>query len=279
MTSFNPRILTLAGSVLLGALISPLGAKEDEVAPLRKCDSYCATEHFHEVPADWERAFRRVIGNVTKRLGYYDIDIVAWPSSNKPPVVHGKRLQGGQYVSGGTDADGRERVLMVLEIPETERKEKHPHLLSVIAHEYFHVYQRHVNPSMHPDFTIKWVIEGSAAVFESMYLKDFENNPHYAQRAQLRHALPAVFGATMETYENPEINYGTSTAMVLFACRKAGFQRMVDYWKRQPTDEKWKALFEEVFEISVEEFYAEGKRASLKDMSLSAMGNLRRIRF
>jgi len=67
--------------------------------------------------------------------------------------------------------------------------------------------------------------------------------------------------------------------MVLFACRKAGFQRMVDYWKRQPTDENWKALFEEVFEISVEEFYDEGKRASLKDLSLSAMGDLRRIRF
>ena len=60
---------------------------------------------------------------------------------------------------------------------------------------------------------------------------------------------------------------------------KAGFQRMVDYWKRQPTDENWKALFEEVFEISVEEFYDEGKRASLKDLSLSAMGDLRRIRF
>ena len=276
MTSVHQR--TLAFSISLWALIAPVAA-EEEVATLKKGDSYCATEYFHEVPADWERAFRRVIGNVSELLGFYDIDIVAWPSSIEPPVVHGKRVKSGQYVSGGKDAEGQERILMVLEIPETERKNKHPHMLSVIAHEYFHVYQRHVNPSLHPDFSIKWLIEGSAAVFESMYLKDFEENPIYAKSAQLRHALPAVFGATTEKYENPEINYGTSTAMVLFACRKTGFQGMVDFWKRQPTDENWKALFEEVFEISVEQFYAKGKRASLNDLSLADIGDLRRIRF
>ena len=267
---------TLAVSLL--AFIAPVAA-EEHGPKLKKCDAYCAKEHFHDVPADWEGAFRRVMGNVTGRLGFYDIDIVAWPSSDKPPVIHGKRLKGGQYVSGGKDADGKERVLMVLEIPESERKDKHPHMLSVIAHEYFHVYQRHVNPSLNRGFSIKWLIEGSAAVFESMYLKDFEKNPNYAKNAQLRHALPAAFGAKMEKYENPEVNYGTSTAMVMYACRNTGFQRMVDFWKRQPNDENWKEIFEDVFEFSVERFYAEGKRASLDDLSLSDMGDLRRIRF
>jgi hypothetical protein len=152
-------------------------------------------------------------------------------------------------------------------------------MLSVIAHEYFHVYQRHVNPSLNRGFSVKWLIEGSAAVFESMYLKDFEKKPNYAKSAQLRNAMPTAFGAKMEKYENPEVNYGTSTAMVMYACRNTGFQGMVDFWKRQPTDENWKKIFEEVFEIGVERFYAEGKRASLKDLSLSDMGDLRRIRF
>jgi hypothetical protein len=266
--------------LLVSLLASIVPVEAEEHSPkLKKCDSYCAREHFHDVPADWERAFRRVMGNVTGRLGFYDIDIVAWTSSSDPPVIHGKRLKGGQYVSGGKDADGRERVLMVLEIPESERKNKHPHMLSVIAHEYFHVYQRHVNPYLERGFGVKWLIEGSAAVFESMYLKDFEGKPNYAKSAQLRHAEPTAFGAKMETYENPEVNYGTSTAMVLYACRNAGFQRMVDFWKRKPNDENWKEVFEEVFELSVERFYAEGKRASLEDLSLSAMGDLRRIRF
>jgi hypothetical protein len=276
--------------VLLPLLILAIGAQargqsnlrvaaEEDVQKLEKCDSYCAKEHFHDVPADWERAFRRVMGNLTSRLGFYDIDIVAWPSSNDPPVIHGKRLQGGQYVSGGKDADGRQRVLMVLEIPESERKNKHPHMLSVIAHEYFHVYQRHVNPSLNREFSVKWLIEGSATVFESMYLKDFEENLNYAKSAQLRHAMPTAFGAKMETYEKPEVNYGTSTAMVMYACRNTGFQRMVDFWKRQPNDENWKAIFEDVFELSVERFYAEGKRVPLKDLSLADMGDLRHIRF
>lgn len=246
---------------------------------LKKCDSYCAKEYFHNVPADWENKFRRVMPNLTSRLGFYDIDIIAWPSSDKPPIHHGKRLNRGQYLSGGKDENGRERVLMVLEIPENERKQKHPHMLSVIAHEYFHVYQKHVNRTPHQDFRIKWLIEGSAAVFESMYLNDFEQIGDYANSAQLRHAVPADFGAKMEKYENSEVNYGTSTAMVLFACRTTGFQGIVDFWKRQPNDKNWKQIFEEVFDVSVEQFYAQGQQEALNKLRISTMGNLKDIKF
>ena len=267
----------------LGFCSATLAAEKAPARQLKplpnKCDSYCAKEHFHNVPADWESKFRRVMGNLTGRLGFYDIDIVAWPSSDDPPIIHGKRLKGGQYVSGVKDANSRERVLMVLEIPESERKRKHPHMLSVIAHEYFHVYQRHVNPSLNRGFSIKWLIEGSAAVFESMYLNDFEQIGDYSKSAQLRHAVPADFGAKMEKYENREVNYGTSTAMVLFAYRNMGFQRMVDFWKRQPNDENWKQIFEDVFDVSVERFYAQGRRQALSKLRISAMGDLRDIQF
>lgn len=43
--------------------------------------------------------------------------------------------------------------------------------------------------------------------------------------------------------------------MVMYACRNTGFQRMVDFWKRQPNDENWKEIFKDVFEFSVEQFY------------------------
>jgi hypothetical protein len=285
--SRKPPVKTLLPSMIaccsLGFCSPTLAAEKAPARQLKplpnKCDSYCAKEHFHNVPADWESKFRRVMGNLTGRLGFYDIDIVAWRSSDDPPIIHGKRLKGGQYVSGVKDANSRERVLMVLEIPESERKRKHPHMLSVIAHEYFHVYQRHVNPALNRGFSIKWLIEGSAAVFESMYLNDFEQIGDYSKSAQLRHAVPADFGATMEKYENREVNYGTSTAMVLFACRNTGFQRMVDFWKRQPNDENWKQIFEDVFDVSVERFYAQGRRQALNKLRISAMGDLRDIQF
>ena len=136
-----------------------------------------------------------------------------------------------------------------------------------------------MNPTPHEDFRIKWLIEGSAAVFESMYLNDFEKIDDYSNIAQLRHAVAADFGAKMEKYENSEVNYGTSTAMVLFACRKTGFQGIVDFWKRKPNDKNWKQIFEDVFDMSVEKFYAQGQRAALKKLRISTMGKLKDIQF
>ncbi|MDA7510123.1 hypothetical protein N8612_00470 [Verrucomicrobia bacterium] len=243
------------------------------------CPSVMAEEYFHDVPAKWESEFRRVMKNLRTCLGEFDIDIVAWPSSDKAPFLDGKRVAGGQYVSGRRDGSGKDRIMMVLEIDVSELEGGHPHMLSVIAHEYFHVYQRLQNPSLNRGLSIKWLIEGSAAVFESMYLRDFEQVSDYAETAQLRHAKSSEFGAKMEEYENQEVNYGTSTAMVLSACKEFGFQRMVDFWKRQPSDENWKQIFEEIFGISVERFYEEGKGVPPSSLRVSDMGELGGGRF
>ena len=248
-------------------------------SPLKKYDTYSAKEYFYEVPKAWEVQFHRVVSNLSQLLGGYDIDIVAWPSWREPPVVHGKRLERGQYVSGGHGSGGKRRVMLVLEIVQDELIQEHPHMRSVMAHEYFHVYQRHVNPAIEEAFSVKWLIEGSAAVFESMYLRDFEQVDDYAETAQLRHAVPDDFGARMESYDNGDVNYGTSTAMVLLACREGGFQRMLDFWKRQPNNTNWKQLFEELFHVSVEQFYREGQHVSPETLDLSRMGNLHQMRF
>ena len=245
----------------------------------RACPTDCATEYFQNLPEEWESDYRRVMDNLTPLLGFYDIDIVAWPSSEPPPTLDGHSVQPGQYVGGRDDQRGRHRTLMVLEIDLNELRNQHAHRLSVIAHEYFHVYQRNRNPSLRGRFDIKWLIEGSAAVFESMYLDEYEREPNYYQTAQLRHADPQSFGAPMEHYENGEVNYGTSTAMVLLACKEVGFQRMIDFWKRRPTNQNWKRLFEDTFGMSVEALYAAGQAGGLDELKLSAMGSLKTIRY
>ena len=254
-------------------------ASEGLSGSLKKYEVYCAKEYFYEVPKAWEIQFHRVVGNLSQLLGGYDIDIVAWPSWREPPIMHGKSLEGGQYVSGGHGGGGQRRVMLVLEIVQDELKQQHPHMRSVMAHEYFHVYQRHVNPSLGEDFSIKWVIEGSAAVFESMYLRDFEQVSDYAETAQLCHAVPDDFGLRMESYANRDVNYGTSTAMVLLACREGGFQRMLDFWKRRPSNANWKQLFEALFHVSVEQFYRECQDVSPETLDLSRMGSLHQMRF
>ena len=59
----------------------------------RACPTDCATEYFQDVPKDWESDYRRVMDNLTPLLGFFDIDIVAWPSSDPPPSLDGHSVQ------------------------------------------------------------------------------------------------------------------------------------------------------------------------------------------
>ncbi len=54
---------------------------------------------------------------------------------------------------------------------------------------------------------------------------------------------------------------------------------MVHFWNRQPNDENWKQIFEDVFDVSVERFYAQGRREALNKLRISAMGDLKDIQF
>ena len=48
------------------------------------------------------------------------------------------------------------------------------HKYSVIPHEYFHVYQLSLSKNMYDGvFDIKWLIEGTAATFESLYTQQY----------------------------------------------------------------------------------------------------------
>ena len=61
---------------------------------------------------------------------------------------------------------------MVLEIPDDEFKYNSNHRFSVIAHEYFHVYQMSLSKQFYDgNIELKWMSEGGAASFESIYIQ------------------------------------------------------------------------------------------------------------
>ncbi len=272
-------LLAIQGSVWAQPVSLDGHNDESQAPPQIQQLSPKISTYFHDVPPQWRTEFHRVLGNLVELLGDWEVEIIAWPSNREPPIHFGRRLDKGQYVSGRRTETGQNRVLMVLEIDAYEQAHQHPHRLSVMAHEYFHVYQRHANPALNDKFAVKWLIEGSAAVFESLYLRDFERVPDYWERSQRPHVRASQLGGAMERYDNPDTNYGTSTAMLLYACRETGFQGLVDFWRRRPNNENWKAHFEAVFHQPVDQFYEQCRRIKPENLSLAPMGALNDIRF
>ena len=63
---------------------------------------------------------------------------------------------------------------MVLEIPNDEFTWNSMHRFSVVAHEYFHVYQMSLSKEFYDgNIELKWLSEGTAASFESLYIQQF----------------------------------------------------------------------------------------------------------
>ncbi|MAV64092.1 MAG: hypothetical protein CMG00_02755, partial [Candidatus Marinimicrobia bacterium] len=97
------------------------------------------------LPQDWVTEFYVIMNNLTNIIpanqNYFDeLSIYAWNSNVADPYLG---IQGGTYVGGSEDG-----FYMVLEINEMEFEWNHMHRYSVIAHEYFHVYQLSINQPM-----------------------------------------------------------------------------------------------------------------------------------
>ena len=152
------------------------------------------------------------------------INIYAWNDNVQDPF---SGIYGGAYVGGSPDDK-----IMVLEIPENELIHDHMHRYSVIAHEYFHIYQLSINQPMNlPNgdydsngFSIKWLLEGTAASFESIYIQNYYDY-NYFVNAQNNindkvHTDPSVY----ESYDsnNIDINYGSSVFITLVLAKELG---------------------------------------------------------
>ena len=243
------------------------------------------------LPDEWITEFNTIMNNLEstipayKRIGFPDsMNIYAWNNSVPSPFTdpNGNTMQGASISGNGTD------FWMVLEIPNDEFTNNSSHRYSVIAHEYFHVYQHSLSPAFsvgsdgefnNPNaMDVKWLIEGAAATFESLYIQEnyginyFEEGQAWGVEADVT-SDPASY----EYYSKQDNTYAKSVFMVLalvkelesigFSSEKAFQSIFKVYWEQDPKNSDWKTKFEETFTIDVDTFYSKLSNYST-DMSL-----------
>ena len=231
--------------------------------------------NIHEsLPEDWVTEFYIIMDNLSNIIpanqNYFeDLTIYAWNSNVEDPYPG---IEGGTYIGGSADG-----LYMVLEINEMEFEWNHMHRYSVIAHEYFHVYQLSINQAMNEPndgynpnaFSIKWLIEGAATTIESIYIQDYYNYNYfinelaYTSISDFVHTNPSIF----ENYNsnNMDINYVSSTFMVLVLSKELmelghseedAFKMIFkEFMLAGAKNSDWEDFFADIFGFSVDNFY------------------------
>ena len=243
------------------------------------------------LPDEWITEFNTIMNNLEstipayKRSGFPEsMNIYAWNNSVPSPYTdpNGNSMQGASISGNGTD------FWMVLEIPDDEFTNNSSHRYSVIAHEYFHIYQHSMSPAFSVgsdgDFNnpnamdVKWLIEGSAAAFESLYIQE-NYGINYFEEGQAWGVEADVLSdpASYEFYSKQDNNYANSVFMVLalvkelenvgFSPEKAFQSIFKVFWEQDPKNSDWKTKFEETFTIDIDTFYSSLASYST-DMSL-----------
>ena len=243
------------------------------------------------LPDEWITEFNTIMNNLEstipafKRSGFPEsMNIYAWNNTVPSPYTdpNGNSMQGAAISGNGTD------FWMVLEIPDDEFTNNSSHRYSVIAHEYFHVYQHSMSPAFsvgsdgefnNPDaMDVKWLIEGSAAAFESLYIQE-NYGINYFEEGQAWGVEADVLSdpASYEFYSKQDNNYANSVFMVLalvkelenvgFSPEKAFQSIFKVFWEQDPKNSDWKTKFEETFTIDIDTFYSSLASYST-DMSL-----------
>ena len=255
--------------------------------------------NIHEsLPIDWIVEFHLIMDNLTNIIpanqNYFDdLNIYAWNSNVEDPYPG---IQGGTYI-GGSD----QGFYMVLEINEMEFEWNHMHRYSVIAHEYFHVYQLSINEPMNEPnggynpngFSIKWLIEGTATAFESIYIQDyynynyFTNELAYTNISNFIHTDPSIF----ESYDsnNMDMNYTSSVFMVLVLAKELielghsendAFEMIFkEFMLTGAKNSNWENFFLDIFGFSVNDFYdiLQSYTLNLEDVIPSSSLSLQQI--
>ena len=226
-------------------------------------------------PAAWVEDFNGVMENLKPLLAPSrpkPLTIRAWLDTVAPPAG----FQNGQYL---TSKDGE--LVIALEISSFEIEHQHAHRLSVIAHEYFHWYQHSAHSGDRFSCQCKWMIEGAAAAFESMYLAEYHDINTYFEDAQLRH-IPSgdPNPAEYELYSTSETNYGYSVYMMLILAHHTSFQKVfVDFWEQAPQSANWKDIFSATFGMSVDAFYDIVRTKPDKSSLIPSQGTLLTVQF
>ena len=227
--------------------------------------------NIHEsLPSEWVSEFYTIMNNLetiipAKPTTYQDnMSIYSWVDNVDKPYKNDIGNTTGACICGNS----KERY-MVLEIPENEFKYNQLHRYSVIAHEYLHVYQMSLSESFFDgDIELKWLSEGTAASFESIYIQQFYQSNYFLEaQTQVHNSVinnPKIF-EKFNSSKDEDINYASSVFMALALTKELqkigrteneAFRLIYkDFWELNPTDNNWKNKFEELFNITVEQFY------------------------
>ncbi len=120
-----------------------------------------------------------------------------------------------------------------------------------------------------PMHDVKWLIEGGAAVFESVYTDQYysPSDQTYFDAQTSVDFLADGDPAVLESYDSRDVdpNYSASTFLVLALVKelmKAGyseadaFKRVLgDFPVQDPNPSNWQSVFESLFYFSVDDFY------------------------
>ena len=232
------------------------------------------------LPKDWVNEFYLIMNNLDKVIpvkptNYFSsLDIFTWNSSTDKPFKNKIGNMTGACICG--NEYGR---FMVLEIPANEFKYNDIHRYSVIPHEYFHAFQFSLKNFYDSIFKIKWLSEGAASTFESLYTQQYYNKNYFKE--DQNHVNIAVVN-NPEIFESDGLsgekdrNYSSSVFMVLalvkelkkldFTEEKAFKLIFNDFLRKNPSKDNWKKVFQEVFNITLEDFYLSLKNYT-NDMS------------
>ena len=227
------------------------------------------TYNLHEsLPSEWTEQFATIMKNLVVLLplnttNFSKVTVYSWNDSIAEPYTN---VSGGAYIGGSSQTD----KWMVLEIPNLEFKHNHLHQYSVIAHEYFHLHQLSIHSAMSTqDFSIKWLMEGAAAAFESVYTDQYHSpsNQTYFDAQTSVDFLVDGDPSVLENYssQNVDQNYSSSVFLVLALVKelmKSGYSEedafksvLTTFPAQNPTDSNWKSVFESQFGFSVNDFY------------------------
>ena len=141
----------------------------------------------------------------------------------------------------------------------------------LLAHEYFHVYQMSLSKEFYDgNIELKWLSEGTAASFESLYIQQFYSTNYFLE-AQTEVDISAINNTKIyekfSSSSTVDRNYSSSVFITLALVKELqklgkseeeSFKLIYkDFWEKNPTDNNWKNKFQEVFGISVDMFYNE----------------------
>ena len=219
------------------------------------------------LPSEWRNEFEQIMNNLQRDIpiyaksDWYSMPIFAWKSDAERPLPF---VSGGCICGGG---EGGHFRWMSLEIQAFDFEYNMMQRYSVVAHEYFHVWQ--LSHAHLPGF--KWLMEGPAATLESIYVQEHYGVDHFskAQAPSLSEGVrenPALYESYSASGGEADINYSGSVFMTLILSaelQKQGLSEVEAYRKifrdfnlAKPTLENWEAKFLEVFLISVDSFYS-----------------------